>query len=203
MRTCKASGSEIAARLVGYVLGSAAYVGLRDRLSVAEAFRLVSAKRRERIYLERDLACRQRGATAERVEYLQRKLGLFDCDGLVAYAVVAVKGSEGNGFLSVLGGFVRELVSEGLVPVFLPMFPREDQGACRRLSSLFGGVVARGMTESDTVGLMRGAEIVCGMRLHALVFASAADVPFVGVGSDPKIEGFCRENGGLFFADVM
>lgn len=196
-------GSEIAARLVGYVLESAAYVGLRDILSVSEAFRLVSAKGRERIYLERDLACRQRGATAERVEYLQRKLGLFDRDGLVAYAVVAVKGSEGNGFLSVLGGFVRELVSEGLVPVFLPMFPREDQGACRRLSSLFGGVVARGMTESDTVGLMRGAEIVCGMRLHALVFASAADVPFVGVGSDPKIEGFCRENGGLFFADVM
>ena len=64
-------------------------------------------------------------------------------------------------------------------------------------------MVAEGVTESDTVGLMRSAKIVCGMRLHALVFAAAADVPFVGVGGDPKIEGFCRENGGLFFTDVM
>ena len=195
--------SRIAAKLTTYVLESASYIGLRDMPSVTEALRVVSPRCADRIYLEEDLARRQRAAADERIEYLQRRLGLLTDKSLADYAIVAVKGSEGGGFLRILEGQIRELVSEGLFPVFLPMFPMEDRAECRRLSELFGGVVAEGVTESDTVGLMRSAKIVCGMRLHALVFAAAADVPFVGVGGDPKIEGFCRENGGLFFTDVM
>ena len=195
--------SRLAARLVLYVLESAAYVGLRDMPSVTEALRITSAECSDRIYLEEDLARRQRSASDERVEYLRRSLGLLEGCKLKKYAVVAVKGSEGEGFLNIIQGQIRELVSDGILPVFLPMFPREDKDVCHRLAKLFDGAVAEGLTESDAVGLMRGAELVCGMRLHALVFASAADVPFVGVGSDPKIEGFCRENGGLFFADII
>jgi polysaccharide pyruvyl transferase WcaK-like protein len=38
--------------------------------------------------------------------------------------------------------------------------------------------------------------------LHSLIFAAAAGTPFVGFGSDPKIEAFCREHGGVFFTDL-
>ena len=31
----------------------------------------------------------------------------------------------------------------------------------------------------------------------------AAGVPFAGFSTDPKIECFCRENGGLFFTDIL
>ena len=192
-----------ATALVKSVLENASYIGLRDMRSVTEALRLVSPKACDRLYLEDDLARGQRAASAERVEYIQRDLGLF-CEGrLVKYAVVAVKGSEGGGFLKILEGYLSELLSEGARLVFLPMFPREDRALCHKLSGQYDGVVAEGLSESYAVGLMRGAEIVCGMRLHALIFAAAADVPFVGVGSDPKIECFCRESGGLFFTDIM
>lgn len=195
--------SALARGLVRYVLEAAAYIGLRDMPSVTEALRIVSRECCDRLYLEEDLARRQRGADRDRITYLQRRLGLIDEKGLSDYAVVAVKGSEGSGFLGVIERQIRELVSEGLSLVFLPMYPKEDCAACRRLTGIYGGVIAEVVSESDAVGLMRDAKIVCGMRLHALVFASAADTPFVGVGADPKIEGFCRENGGLFFADVM
>ena len=93
-----------------------------------------------------------------------------------------------------------ELASDGIRLVFLPMFPREDMSICRRLCECYGGVVADGLSEGDAVGLMKDARIVCGMRLHALVFAAVASTPFIGFGGDPKIESFCREHGGLYFS---
>ena len=195
--------TEFSKALVLSVLENASYIGLRDMRSVTEALRIVSPKTVDRLYLEDDLARGQRAASGERIEYIQRSLGLFCEDRLVKYAVVAVKGSEREGFLRILERYLDELLSDGARLVFLPMFPREDSELCHKLSNMYGGVVAEGLSESYAVGLMRGAEMVCGMRLHALVFAAAAGVPFVGVGCDPKIECFCRESGGLFFTDIM
>lgn len=195
--------SVIAERLMSSVLESARYIGLRDMLSVTEALRIISPECADRLYLEQDLACGQAPAAPERVEYLQKRLGLFKGDSLASYAVIAVKGSEGEGFIKILKKELLELLSDGVSLVFLPMFPKEDGALCHSLAKELGGRVAEGVSESDAVGLMKNALIVCGMRLHALVFASAAGVPFMGLGSDPKIEGFCRENGGLFFTDRL
>lgn len=189
--------------LVRGVLESAAYIGVRDMPSATVALRLISPQCADRLYLERDLALTQRAATPERVEFLLRRLGLCAGDRHTDYAVVAVKGSDGEGFVKILESELFALAEEGMALLFLPMFPREDGALCRRLAQSLGGAVAQGLSESDAVGLMRGASVVCGMRLHALVFAAAAGVPFVGIGADPKIEGFCRENGGLFLTDIL
>lgn len=195
--------SHIAARLMTRVLNRAAYIGLRDEASVIEALRLVSPEVGDRLYLERDLAGTQRAAEPLRVRFLQRNLGLWKDGALSEYAIIAVKGSEGRGFIEILEQKLSELSELGLSLVFLPMFPREDRAVCQRLAREFDGRVAEGLSESDAVGLMKDCQVVCGMRLHALVFASAADVPFVGFGGDPKIQSFCRENGGAYFTDVI
>lgn len=189
--------------LVRGVLESAAYIGVRDMLSATVALRLISPQCADRLYLERDLALTQSAATTERVEFILQRLGIFEGVRQIEYAVVAVKGREGEGFIKILESELVALAKDGMSLLFLPMFPREDGALCQRLAQSLGGVVAQGLSESDVVGLMRGASVVCGMRLHALVFASAAGVPFVGIGSDPKIEGFCRENGGLFLTDIL
>ena len=191
--------NRISKRLILSVLERAEYIGLRDMRSVTEALRIISPRCADRLYLESDLAARQASATEGRISFLKERLGI-SCG---KYAVAAIKGGAERGVVKILEGVLFSLSGEGIRPIILPMLPREDTAVCRQVAERVGGVVAEGLCESDAVGLMRDAEVVCGMRLHALVFASAAGVPFAGFSTDPKIECFCRENGGLFFTDIL
>lgn len=192
----------IASRLVRSSLSASDHIGLRDIASVTEALRIISPEEGDRLYYERDLALSQDPSVPSRIGYLHKLYGI-DPENKKEYAVVAVKGSSGRGYLDIFERCLSDLANDGIRLIFLPMFPKEDLALSRRLCKSLGGAVAEGISESDAVGLMKNACIVCGMRLHALVFASAAQTPFVGFGADPKIESFCREQGGLYLTDML
>lgn len=81
--------------------------------------------------------------------------------------------------------------------VFVSMHPDQDDslgheigGRMRqpeRFTLLSGGVDPQTMLV--TVGLL---DLLVGMRLHSIIFAARSGVPFVAVGYDPKVAGFCR-----------
>ncbi len=84
-----------------------------------------------------------------------------------------------------------------LRPVLLAIEPKKDRGVCERISALAlerGGidcpVLEAPKDASAVVGLIRRADAVLGMRLHALIFAAAQGTPFAGVSYDPKVAGF-------------
>ncbi len=194
--------SPLAAALIRTALSCAHYIGLRDVSSVVEALRLVKASDGDKLYFEKDLASEQSPSDESRIDLLLESLGLRADGKIKAFAVVAVKGSAGRGYLQILGEKLRELKENGISLVFVPMYPKEDRAECLRLCRSFGGVVAESLSEGDVVGLMKKSLVVCGMRLHSLVFAGAADAPFVGFGGEAKIESFCRENGGVYFTEL-
>ncbi len=192
----------IAAALVKGAIANSSYVGLRDLSSACEALRLARIGDGDKLYYEKDLAAAQSSAQSSRVAFLLDALGVKNGENIKEFAVIAIKGSAGKGYLRILRYWLENIKSQGISLVFLPMFPAEDTSECLRLCKAHGGVVASSLSESDAVGIMKHCSVVCGMRLHSLVFASAADAPFVGFGGDPKIESFCRENGGLYFTEL-
>ena len=99
--------------------------------------------------------------------------------------------------------WLGRLRTKDLFPVFVPLFPKEDEFLCQNLAKEFGGCVAHGLSESDLVGLMNQSRCVASMRLHGLIFARSSGVPFVGFGEDPKIETYCREHGGHYWTETL
>lgn len=189
-------------RKTARALSGCRYLEFRDRASAKEAERMLRefGSNIPQISVSDDLASHLEPCSEERLSYILSRLGL---DRTAPIAVVAVRGTEKQGFKNVMERHVSVIVAEKLTPVFIPMFPDEDLELCRNICKRRGGVVAYPLSVSDAIGLIGHATVVLAMRYHACVFAKRMGTPFVGYGSEPKIERFCRERGGKYFTEIV
>ena len=70
------------------------------------------------------------------------------------------------------------------------------------IGELVGGMVrsphavcSRRHTVEELRGMLSSMEVVCGMRLHSLIFASAGGTPIVGISYDVKVDSFIKDSG--------
>ena len=86
----------------------------------------------------------------------------------------------------------------GLYPILLAMEPPQDLPFAECVANRLNGpfrIVADAETFDEVVELVRGASVVVGMRLHALIAACGAGIPCAGVDYDVKIGGFLSDTG--------
>ena len=111
------------------------------------------------------------------------------------YIVISVRKQKHRSveFLEKFSAAVNAICrAHDLIPVYLVMHPKEDLEISKYLTALnskayladVGGDVPKALA------IVRSAEAVVAMRLHALVFAAAFGVPMVGIAYDPKIRSF-------------
>ena len=86
--------------------------------------------------------------------------------------------------------FCRET---GLIPVFLPL-DKGDVALNREVAWLLRGRLFLADEASDVTALLRNAELLVSMRLHALILGTTVALPSLGIptADDPKIPSFCR-----------
>lgn len=87
---------------------------------------------------------------------------------------------------------IERLRERGRRVTALSFMPDHDDEAARSLGA--DDVLS---TRDPQVALdaIAGAGFVVGVRLHAVILAAAAGVPFLGVAYDPKVAGFCADAG--------
>ena len=147
------------------------------------------------------LPCREKDA-----ERVCRSLGLSDGERYFAVSLRRFEGAQRRAYdeeallRNVVKACAHTAKKYSLVPVFVVMQPNFDREisdiAAETLKTQYG-IESRVIAPSSGrelytalcgYGGMHGAEFVCSMRLHILIYACCGAIPPVGLSIDPKID---------------
>lgn len=106
-----------------------------------------------------------------------------DWKGLTAYKKALARAAD-------------DLVRKGWQIILLTLHYPEDVQACKDVSEAMEEekyVLEGCCSAEDIMGIFTHLDLVVGVRLHALIFATVAGVPFVAVSYDSKIDAFLEE----------
>ncbi len=81
----------------------------------------------------------------------------------------------------------------GMMPVFFCFEPVRDEAITRQAAAQLQipyKILSASTDGAQLCGVIAKAELVIGMRLHALVFACSQNTRMVGISYDPKVSGF-------------
>jgi len=102
-------------------------------------------------------------------------------------------GAEAAAHMAELAAALRDGLRAEVV--LLPMQRAEDEHFSQAVAQQAGHDVrlfVPALEAEDFAHLLAGFDLVVGMRLHALILAALAGVPFIGLCYDPKISAFMR-----------
>lgn len=86
----------------------------------------------------------------------------------------------------------------GLTPVFLPIEIPNDVEVGRRICrelQVTGYACQNAHSVEELIGMLGSMDLVVGMRLHSLIFATAGGAPVVGISYDVKVDSFIKDIG--------
>lgn len=86
----------------------------------------------------------------------------------------------------------------GLTPVFLPIETPKDVTAAEKVVSEMKGPYYECRQKhgvEELIGMLGSMDLVVGMRLHSLIFATAGGAPVIGVSYDVKVDSFIKDIG--------
>ncbi len=152
-------------------------IQVRDRTSLA-LLRSLGLSRK--LTVVSDSATALLPADNERISHLLRRYGLQAGQ----FAVIVPKGNAR----------IPITLPSDITPVWIPFFPAEDRQACLRgMEDYPDSVLIEGLSPAEIRGLIGVSAWVLGMRLHALIFAETAGVPYHALGNNPKLMAFVRD----------
>jgi polysaccharide pyruvyl transferase CsaB len=103
---------------------------------------------------------------------------------------------EGEGDFKTLAKLCDRLTQQGEEVLFIPFHYPDDLEASIEVVSLMekpAQVLQHNYQPAELMDIVANGRAMVGMRLHALIFAAARDVPCVGISYDPKIDSFLTQ----------
>ncbi len=87
---------------------------------------------------------------------------------------------------------------QGWQVIFLPFHEPDDRTVAEEIMNQMESkafLPKEILSAGEMLGAISQLDFLVGMRLHSLVMAASAQVPFLGIGYDPKVDAFCRQAG--------
>lgn len=184
----------LAERLVAGALERAEAVTLRDGRSLELARKLGMGE--ERLTLTADPSFLLEPVGEAEVGGILDEAGIGADEPLVGMVVREWRGAREA--LSPLAKIARHAADErGARCVIIPFQLPDDLEVSHKLAALASGgtLIEQELHPRALLGLIGRLDLLVAMRLHALIFAAASEVPAVGLSYDPKVAALCEEAG--------
>ncbi len=177
-------------------------ITLRDELSLGEITRMGLPE--EAAVVTADPALLLDGVDRDAADELLKKANVPADGRFIGFSVREWNEDRGAFIeaLACLARYARERY--GLTPLFIPLRHTQDAAISKEIASKCGGayVLDEPYGVSETIGLVARCDVMVGMRLHALIYASGACVPSIGLIYDKKVSGFLDYIGQKRYLDV-
>ena len=195
-------------KLTKEVVESADYVSVRDSISLAE-LRDMGVSESKKVVLSADPTFMIKPCDEIKLGKLKRKLGLDGRYFAVSIRPVTVANKRNKGKVTEKDAKLCSEVADacceiskntGLVPLIIPMQRVQDTNISYELLGRIKekgvrGTVYEPESADELLGILGDSEFTVGMRLHAIIFASSAASPVIGISYDPKIDAVMSELG--------
>ncbi|PJK16889.1 polysaccharide pyruvyl transferase CsaB [Chryseomicrobium excrementi] len=105
--------------------------------------------------------------------------------------------ANSKAFMPKLAEALDRLAAENNTIVLVPMHGKHDDETSQELRSKmknqnFVHISPYDASIENKMAVIRDADLLIGMRLHALIFAAAGNTPFIALSYDPKIDAFAQ-----------
>ncbi len=158
----------------------------------------------KRIRITADPAITLSGFSRERKAYLFERNGISAPENYFAVSLrewqnlkTSAKGGNRAEFISSAANTVICVAKKtGKAPVFIPVQKSFDEGICFEVSAIAQKALDRkcpvmtDLSSREVISIIGDMSFVIGMRLHMLIYATAASVPAIGLSYDPKVKAF-------------
>lgn len=190
-------------KLTKKVCSKADLITVRDTDSLAELRRIGIAD--EKVLLTADAVLTLPKADVKQGASMLQQSAVPQQKKLI---VISVRPWQKNTYLTALAQAADILAEKyNAHIVFLPLQHAVDKDICQMVQAKMANaasstVLAAKCDTEQFLSVIGNADLMIGMRLHALVFASVMEIPFVAVSYDPKIDGFVKEVSGISAGSV-
>ncbi|MCX7615290.1 MAG: polysaccharide pyruvyl transferase CsaB [Clostridiales bacterium] len=179
-------------KIASYVLNrSVDIITLREDTSLEELKSL--GVNRPKISLAADSAINLAQADADETDAYFDQEGIPKDGHYICFALREWKNLDRSSEIAKAADYAYE--KYGLVPVFLAAeFPKDIAPAERVAEKMKAPhyVLRKPRTVEVTIAILRRMDLVCAMRLHALVFSASAEIPVIAMSYDVKVSGFMK-----------
>lgn len=188
------------------VLDTVDYISLREPSSF-ELLESIGVKATvgDKISISADPALSLEPASESRKNYILDKFGI-NISQKRYFAVSlrewsSLRTSEGARSISDFEDEIASALAEiynkfNIIPIFVPVQKDYDEEICRKICEKTnalcrcGKICLSDLSASELIAILRDMVFVIGMRLHVLIYASAAGTPTIGLSYDPKVDAF-------------
>lgn len=172
--------NEKSKKITSNTLNKVDFITVRDKQS--KEFLEVIGVDKNKISLSADPVINFRSDEKQEIKYEDKKK--------VCFSLRNWKNANVSGKISIV---VERLTDNNIECYFIPFYYNEDLELVNEIENNIGEVATyykERLSTNEAYDIIKNMSLLVGVRLHSLIFAASADVPFVAVSYDHKVDHF-------------